>query len=187
MARMSRRGESERYQIISAWLPDCDGLSILDVGCGDGQFLSQVLSGRGRPAQLRLEDIVEKWADLSLERLRDAADKVSAHVLDSRSGQDSAQYDLVLALGVTDYDHDWRGMIADLVARSRGLLFVDVPKVGPFHNVARALWLRYHGLRLQTASRTDITRLVGGAKATVVELPLQWVIRYDVGIMRRSK
>ena len=53
--RLVRRGEAELAEVIVRWMPQSDGFTLLDAGCGDGGFLATVLLAT--PSLLRLEDL----------------------------------------------------------------------------------------------------------------------------------
>jgi 2-polyprenyl-3-methyl-5-hydroxy-6-metoxy-1,4-benzoquinol methylase len=178
-SKVFRRGESERFELLYQWMPNCDGLSVLDAGCGDGAFLRRLL--RGHPAQIRLEDIVPKWVADASKTLRDSAGVIEPVVTDIRLAKDAAHYDIVLALGIFDYVGNWPDVLRQLIARSRGTLFADFPKCGTIHSWLRRVWLRLHGIRLHAANRREIDSIVNtpGVAVDLVELPLEWVVRFD--------
>src|SRR3972149_248619 len=75
-SKLFRQGESDRLHLVRTWIPNWDGLAVLDAGCGDGAFMHSLLNGR--PAHLRLEDFAHSWAAMAHERLLNEADKVEA-------------------------------------------------------------------------------------------------------------
>jgi SAM-dependent methyltransferase len=176
-SRLARQGEKERLEVVRSWMPDCRSLSLLDVGCGDGEFLYRLLTTR--PTLLRIEDIVGKWVDVARNKLEQSADTVASVVVDSKRVNDPVKYDIVMAFGVFDYEPDWRDLLGSLMARSRGLVLVDFPKRGIWRNRIRNIWLRWHGLRLHTTGRAELESLLqkSGAVAEIRELPLQYVIK----------
>ena len=180
LALFARRGVVDRHQVISSWLPSTEGRSILDAGCGDGVFLSRVL--RGRPACIKLEDIVDRWPAVARAHLNGASDNVTMATVDCRHAQDEKRYSIVFALGVSDYDDDWPGLIQCLIRRADQILIVDFPKAGTWHCRARRSWLRFHAVQLHAAKRGEIEELTSmtGVVSDCVELPLQWVVRFQV-------
>lgn len=176
-APLFRQGESLRLQRLKSWVPNWEKLEVLDAGCGDGAFLKNLL--QGRPARLRLEDIVESWTDMARERLLDCADSIETATIDVRDTDDSSTYDVVLALGVFDYSADWPGLMASLLRRCRGMLLVDFPKSGTWHSVLRRNWLRLQGVTLHSARREELDTLMThvGVTAHIEDLPIQWIAR----------
>lgn len=174
-----RRGEQERFEVLQQWVPNCTGRSILDAGCGDGEFLQRLLNGR--PAYIHLEDVVPGWVAIAGERLHDAAETVEPVVTDIRTTDDTSRYDIVLALGVFDYETDWTQLFRQLIQRTGGVLLTDFPKRGTWHSCVRRAWLRTHGLHLHAANRSDIESLVQVPQMSIeiVELPLQWVVKCE--------
>ena len=174
-----RRGEDDRAALVGRWVPRWDGASVLDAGCGDGAFLYRVLSGR--PARLRLEDVSAAQLERAAGLLAGRADAVEAAVADVCAGGGPGGFDVVLALGVADYVADWRRLVRALLDRSAGVVIADFPRRGRPHHWARRLWLGLHGVRLSTASRAGLGAVLAecGARATVVPLPLHWMVRIE--------
>ncbi len=172
---LCRHGEGERLQLVRQWLPACDGLRILDAGCGDGVFLGRLL--HGRPACIRLEDLVAARVHEAHARLRGRADTIEAQVTDVAAAQDAARYDIVLALGIFDYNADWPALLRRLLARTAGRLVADFPKRGTLHDHLRRIWLRRHAIILQSTTRQELEELLqarsGGAR--IAELTLNWM------------
>ncbi|MBT6149240.1 MAG: methyltransferase domain-containing protein [Gemmatimonadetes bacterium] len=155
-SRLFRSGEAARRSVVRDSLPELDGLDVLDVGCGDGVFLSSVV--KGKPRLLRLEDLVPEFTQCAHDRMRDQAEHVEVGVVDSCHTECEKTFDVVLAIGVTDYQHDWVHFIEELLRRTTGRLIVDVPRERDLLNQLRRLWLWLHGIRLQTSSRHGLSR-----------------------------
>jgi SAM-dependent methyltransferase len=172
-----RRGEGHRVQVVRRWVPRWDGLAVLDAGCGDGAFVEKAMAGR--PARLRLEDISGVQLQRAAERLARRADRVEAEVADVCGRDLGGGFDVVLALGVSDYVADWGRLVGALLARSAGMVIVDFSRRGRPHHLLRRCWLWLHGVRLYTASRAELDAVLAncGAHAEVEQLPLQWVVR----------
>ncbi|MES2319268.1 MAG: class I SAM-dependent methyltransferase [Pseudomonadota bacterium] len=149
-----RVGEAERIQIARAFCGATTGLHVLDVGCGDGEFLANVLEGR--PATLTL-------SDLSMDSLATARETMRAHCADIatvagdfQSALPERQFDLVLAIGVLDYWQDWRHMLGQLAVLTSGRLLISMPPEGVPRHWLRRIWLACQGVRLQTVSRDHL-------------------------------
>jgi protoporphyrinogen oxidase len=172
-----RRGESDRLKYTRRWIPQCEGLDILDTGCGDGTFLAQILNGY--PRYIRLEDCVADNSTRAYQKLENRADQVEAVAVDTALVKDSRQYDVVFALGILDYEPDWPGLIRSLLARSRGFTILDFPKAGTFHALIRRLWLGLHQVKLQTGSRSSLNTILAKnhGDVEIIDLPLHWLLR----------
>jgi 2-polyprenyl-3-methyl-5-hydroxy-6-metoxy-1,4-benzoquinol methylase len=172
-----RRGEDARLRILRSWIPNCEGLALLDAGCGDAVFLSKLL--HGRPRKVRLVDFVAPQVAIAWNRLKYSADEVEADTCELQSSTDSSPYDIVLAMGVFDYAEDWPGLLRSLMRRSEGLVIADFPKARTLHAGLRRLWLAVHHVTMQTTQRDDLEAMLRktNAQAQIVELPLQWIVR----------
>lgn len=181
LSRLARRGEAIRLQIVSLWIPETSGRSLLDAGCGDGEFVHRLL--RGRLRFLKLEDIAAKWVAIAGKRLSHSAELVETEVTDLCHSRDGRKYDIVLALGVFDYAPDWKIMMNYLINRSRYLVILDCPKSGVLYNFARRSWLRLQGIRMHTARLAELRSLLRSydVEAQIHELPLQYLVRIRIG------
>lgn len=176
-----RRGEGGRAAVVERWLDGCAGRSVLDCGCGDGEFLGQALAAR--PALLRLEDLVPHMAGVAASRLQGRADRLESAANDARRAPDPRRFDVVLALGVIDYVADWRSLLRVLLGRADGALILSVPRAGHPHHALRRLWLSLHGIHLTALTRaaldSALAELPGRERLAVevVDLGLEWVVR----------
>lgn len=173
-----RRGAEDRLALVRGWVPRWEGLAVLDAGCGDGAFLRRALAGR--PARLRLEDLSPAQLARAEGGLRGRADAVEAAVADVSAPGAPGGFDVVLALGVSDYVADWAGLMRALLARcAAGVVIADFPRRGVPHHLLRRCWLALHGVRLSTGSRARLEAVISacGARAEVVRLPLHWMVR----------
>lgn len=172
-----RRGEDHRAAAVRRWVPRWDGVSVLDAGCGDGAFLHGVM--RGRPARLRLEDVSAAQVQRAAGRLAGRAHALEAEVADVCAPGRPGGFDVVLALGVSDYVADWRGLVRALLDRASGTVIVDFPRSGRAHHLLRRWWLSLHGVRLSTGSRAGVQAVLAdcGARAEIVPLPVHWLVR----------
>lgn len=178
-SRLCRSGEAARRSVVNRSLPDLDGLDVLDVGCGDGVFLSSVV--KGRPRLLRLEDLVPEFVRSAHGRLRGRADRLETGIVDSSEAAGGQTFDIVMAMGVTDYQRDWMHFVDLLLRRTRGRLIVDVPRQDDVRNQLRRLWLWLHGIRLQASTRRRlIARLEPVAPAPLIQVTRHsWILCLD--------
>jgi cyclopropane fatty-acyl-phospholipid synthase-like methyltransferase len=152
-------------------------MSILDAGCGDGEFLAQVL--RGRPSLIRLEDLVGENVRRASARLQHAAAEISAATTDVRVCSDLRRYDVVVAIGLFDYDKDWNTLLRHLLDRAAGMVIADFPKHSTLHSFMRRYWLRVQGVHFESTDRSRLENWLRncGHETTIAELPLQWMAR----------
>lgn len=175
-----RSGEKERRRAICGWLRSTEGLRILDAGCGDGVFLHSLL--HGRPEELVYEDLsarAVKAADGELACAGESTEGVVWDALVERGGP----FDVVLAIGMLDYQHDWVEALTRLLKRGCGVLIVSVPRRGHPRNWLRYVWLRLRGLRLQTARLSDIRGAMArcGLSFEVRSARYDWLVRIRIG------
>jgi hypothetical protein len=180
LARVFRRREDERQRLLRSWLPDCDGLDVLDAGAGDGLFLAGAL--RGKPAFLRLEDLVAANLRRAEERLRQRTAAIDACVTDVRDAAEPRRYDVVVAMGISDYVRDWEHLLEVLLRRTGDVLILDFPRADTLHRLARRTWLAMHGVALHASSRKRLDALLApfGHANDVAALSYNWVVRLRV-------
>lgn len=178
-ANVFRAGETARRQIVGRSLPELDGLDVLDVGCGDGAFLASIV--RGRPRLLRLEDLIADSVEAAHHRLSDRAERIEVGVVDSANADCEQGFDIVMAIGVTDYQPNWIRFVDQLLRRTKGRLIVDIPRTDDVRNQLRRLWLWLHGITLQTATRHGVaTGLAPLCTAPLIQVTRHsWVLCLD--------
>ena len=90
-------------------------------------------------------------------RIGSAGRTVEAAVADiNEPAHDGDTFDVVLAIGVTDYNPNWDAIIANLCRRARGTVIVDFPIAGGLRAVARKSWLRWHGVTLRRTTLEEL-------------------------------
>ena len=175
-----RSGEKERRRVLRGWLQSTEGLRILDAGCGDGVFVHSLL--RGRPAALVYEDLSARAveaADRELALAAEEAEGVVWNALVERGGT----FDVVLAIGMLDYQSDWAQALTKLLQRSAGVVIASVPRRTHPRNWLRYVWLRLRGLQLQTAGLSGIRCAVArsGLVFQVEPAKYDWLVRIEIG------
>lgn len=165
----------ERRVTIQEWFPCCDGLEILDAGCGDGTLIESVINGTA--LRIRVEDLVSSAVKKASSKLIGKSVIVEGIVDNASRPADKSKYDLVLAIGIFDYCYDWPELLNSLLGRTRGELIVDFPKTNTIHTILRYLWLRVHGIQLQATNRHRLNRLFDsvGVNAKTIELSYNWI------------
>lgn len=164
--------------MVRAWVPSTRGLAVLDAGCGDGVFLAECLSGA--PARIRLEDVSPRALAQAARALAGAAGEVEGAAVDVLEG-DAREFDLVLAIGILDYQTDPAHALRRLAARSRGTLIATIPRAGHPRNWLRRLWLAARGLPLSLATRGEAGRLARslGRPFEIRRCRLEWALRVE--------
>lgn len=173
-----RRGEAERIAVVREWLSHCDSSEVLDVGCGDGVFLDSVLPSRTR--RVRVEDIVPARVSEAVKHLERPGRIVEAAVADINVPSVSDEtFDVVLVIGVLDYNPDWREIIPRLLLRSRKTLIVDFPSASCDYAEQRKSWLGEHGLDCRFVALAELQALLEPyAESVAIEsLPYNWMVR----------
>jgi glycosyltransferase involved in cell wall biosynthesis len=175
-SRLFRHGEVARRRIVQLWVPDVTGLSILDAGCGDGKFLISVL--RGRPAMLRVEDMVASNVDAARTVLEHHADRFEGATCDSTT-EALGDFDLVMAVGLLDYQQDWQGVLMRLVQRSARTVIVSIPRGDHLRNRLRLPWLVCNGIRLTMMERQCLNDTLDNLGLTfdLHATDLEWFVR----------
>ena len=176
-----RRGEPERLNAVQRWIPYCEGLNILDVGCGDGVFLSKAIHGVAN--FLRIEDFVESEIMKARNVLANKTDDLEMVVADFRNSINKSRYDVVLAFGLLDYYRDWDILIKKLLdlTDDEGILIIDIPKSDNLHSFIRKIWLACNNVKYYRANKTELNRFIDKiqSKTEIIELSMHWMIRIN--------
>jgi len=151
----SRSGEDERLRVVRGWLPSTRGLRILDAGCGDGVFLRSILAGR--PARIACEDISGRAVRAAARELDGCADVVTSELRDAID-ESAGGFDVVLTIGMLDYQRDWRAALAKLLRRSSGVVIASVPRREHCRNWLRYVWFSLLGIDFHAAPRRQVAR-----------------------------
>lgn len=171
-----RHGEAERCRIVREWLPSTLGFNILDAGCGDGEFLSSVISGQ--PVRIRLEDMVSDNVAVACSTVTGQAVTIEGMTCDTFTCKDSG-FDVVLAIGLLDYRRDWQNALIRLIGRSRKDVIANVPRFDHPRNWLRAVWLYGHGVRLRLVRKKQLMKALRtlGLPFDVQGSRFEWFIR----------
>lgn len=174
-----RRGEGQRISTLKRWLSGCQFTSLLDVGCGDGYFLSQSLPGKIE--LMRLEDINPGNIRLASARLNKMAGKLEVAATDSFLCHDTRQYDVVLAIGLLDYYSDWPHILETLLKRTKQVMIFDCPRANTLHSVLRKVWLLLHNISLSTIAEREINNnfILNDCPYEIEKLASSWMIKID--------
>lgn len=120
-----------RRERILAWLAANKVTSVLDVGCGNGEFLLA--------AQKALPGVRLAGCDVSpevIERNRAALPGIEFHVLDLNHAALEQRFDAVVCTEVVEHCDNYRTAIGRLAAMSSRLLAMTVP-CGPLFPIDR--------------------------------------------------
>jgi len=183
-AGWARADEQRRIALVRDWIEQCRGTEVLDVGCGDGYFLEAVLPPHVR--RVRVEDLVPARVAEATGRIRCAGRTVDGAVADiNEPAGDGDTFDVVLAIGVTDYNSNWNAIIANLCRRARSTVIVDFPMTSIVRGAARKLWLRWHGVTLRWTTVEELRPLLAGYARDVelVNLGLNCAVRLTPSVL----
>jgi SAM-dependent methyltransferase len=171
-----RKGEKQRIRLIKKWMSETSFSTVLDVGCGDGYFLSEVLEKEVELA--RIEDVNPFNIARARQKLIDKSVCVEAAVVDSFLSKENKRYDMVLAIGLSDYYRDWRLIIGKLINRTNESLIVDFPRAYTFHALIRRLWLYINKLELFTVTASSLKNLIVqfGFKYEIIKVSSNWMV-----------
>lgn len=128
-------------RILTKTIADSDVKSVLDVGCGRGDF-TRALAERYPQANVRGVDFSDAMLDLAMENAgpRMEFEKGALPELDMRDGD----FDVVVALNVLHHVHgdDQSLAVANICRRSRRVLVVEIKNMScPYKRLRRGIWL----------------------------------------------
>ena len=178
----ARAHEERRVAVVREWIQQYRATDVLDVGCGDGYFLEAVLPSY--VSRVRVEDLVPARVSEAARRVGGAGRTVEAAVADvNEPAHDGDMFDVVLAIGVTDYNPNWDEIIANLCRRARNTVIVDFPMAGGLRGVARKLWLRWHDVTLRCTTLEELQPLLArhAREIETVDLGLNCAVRMTPG------
>lgn len=165
--------------IVRQWIPATDDIKILDVGCGDGKFLSVILSGF--PNKIVLEDISSNLVSEAFQNLINKAEVVEKKLCDSFCAE-SSDFDVVLAVGILDYYSNIEDRMRSLLRRSNRCLIVSFPKSNNPRNWIRNLWFYCHGIQFQMINYKRLFTLatLSGFPFEIRSTRFEWFVRIFV-------
>ena len=174
-----RSRDVERSNIITVWLPFLAGKSMCDVGCGDGTHIHRILSNGNVPSNLVLQDISESAVHRAKQNLSGCGCNLSEFVGDAFVNGIGGSYDVVIAIGVTDYYRNWDDVLRTLLEGTLELLIVDFPRKWKLRNIPRMLWLWRNGLDFNTVSHQELCDLMSrhGCSFVIEKSTYNWVVR----------
>lgn len=172
-----RKGEKQRIASVRKWIAEADYQSVIDIGCGDGYFLSEVLDKKVK--LLRMEDINANNILIAEERFAARAERVETVIADSFLAFDDREYDIVMAIGLFDYYRDWRLILDKLMERTHDTLIVDFPKSFTFHALIRKIWLFINKVSLFTITEKRLNDLVieTGLDCEIKGVSSNWMVK----------
>lgn len=176
-----RAKASERLLIVQSLLPRLHGKSMCDVGCGDGEQVFRLVDDGNAPASLMLQDISARAVRGAEARFAGYGARVSASVGDALVEGIGGPYDVVLAIGLTDYYRDWSEILRVLLEGTREVLIVDFPRKWKFRNVPRRLWLRSKRMQFNAATEREVSALVSSRTSSfaIERSTYNWIVKID--------
>lgn len=175
-AAWSRTGEGQRASFVRDVLETtlADGRrSIADIGCGDGAFLASVLP----PGHysIHVSDLSEKMLDRARLTLAPFGE-VSVHGGDGIDpGMPHA--DILIAIGVLDYWHDWDDRLAIFATRRNSLVILSLPAPSA-RQWLRSIWLAANGLSVRWFRKAVVERRLvsSGRRFRIERVAEDWMI-----------
>lgn len=121
-----------RRRMVLSWLRKLAPASLLDVGCGNGAFLTEARTALGPGVALAGADISPSVIAANRDRLPGA----EFHVLDLNDGSLERRFDAVVAMEVVEHTADHAAALRRLAAMAERWLIVTVP-CGPLFPIDR--------------------------------------------------
>jgi SAM-dependent methyltransferase len=137
MLRYSPAPKFRRKKMLR-WLRSIPCASVLDVGCGNGEFLHEAYS--------MLPHLKYSGTDVSettVERNRTRFPMMEFAVCDLDKGAHAGQYDLVVCMEVIEHTADYRASVQRLVSMTGKALLISVP-CGPVFEIDRRVGHTMH-------------------------------------------
>ncbi len=174
-----RSGERERISFVKKMIMQNSYSRVLDIGCGDGYFLSQVLETGIE--LLRIEDINPKNIESAENRLHSYAVNLDSQTIDSLKNCEQTKYDLVMAIGLLDYYPNWEMLLTFLLQKTEKTLILDFPRAYTFQWFLRCIWLMLHRIELNFAVKKTIIKLLDSINYNfeIEKLSYSWLVKID--------
>lgn len=158
MIRYSPAPRLRRTRLLS-WIKKVSGCkTLLDVGCGNGEFLLQ--------AHKEFRGLTFSGADVSsavIEANRRSLPDITFTTLDLNREHLDRKYDIVTCMEVIEHCNDYREAISRLAAMTNNWLYITVP-CGPVFEIDRRVGHQRH------FSPTEIHEALTAAGLTVTRL-----------------
>ena len=163
-SRLFRRAIFERFELTFAHCGDVSGATVLDIGCGTGQYAVQfALKGADRVVGI---DFSQSMIDFSRDMARRKG--VSGHCefrcADFADVSLEERFDIVVAVGFFDYIEDAGTVFKKIGALTRRRFLASFPRSSPFWRVQRAIrygWFK--GCRVSDYAPQELEDLCGQA------------------------
>jgi SAM-dependent methyltransferase len=182
-----RAKASERLLIVQSLLPRLHEKSMCDVGCGDGEQVFRLVDDGNVPSSLVLQDISARAVRGAQARFAAYGARVSGSIGDALVEGIGGPYDVVLAIGLTDYYRDWSEILRVLLEGTREVLIVDFPRKWKLRNVPRRLWLRSKRMRFNAATKREVLALVNSRASSfaIERSTYNWIVKIDKSVPHR--
>lgn len=163
---VARKGEDQRAAFMREHVGTEQIGTLLDIGCGDGKFISDLFNHTD--STMTLSDLSQRFVDQAESRLCGRPNTLF-HTGDGFEIIAKTNFDFIAAIGVFDYWADWRDRLALLMAQRQATIVLSVPRLRSFRQLARLVWLKNHGIGLQTVGRYELVTLLqtGGRSYTL--------------------
>lgn len=154
---VARKGEDQRAAFLRAHLTAASDGNVLDIGCGDGKFAFDIF--HEADVALTLSDLSPRFLNLAAARF--------IHIPGTKfyngNGFDlvpASSFDMIVAVGVFDYWDDWRDRLSLLISQQRATIVFSVPRFNSARQLARYVWLRMHGIKLQAVAKDELSSIL---------------------------
>jgi 2-polyprenyl-3-methyl-5-hydroxy-6-metoxy-1,4-benzoquinol methylase len=152
-----------RAEVIMKAIDRCRPRSILEVGCGDTDWLGYLAHATG--ATVAGVDYSAAGCELAKQKL--AAEGVSGEIycgdIFTLSPEKIGQYDFVYSIGLVEHFQDLKGVLTALArfVRPGGTLFTEVPNLPSMHGLLAWLWQPELLAKHRLVSRSALAKAYG--------------------------
>ncbi|WP_369743414.1 class I SAM-dependent methyltransferase [Pseudidiomarina sp. PP-1MA] len=176
-----RKGYNSRAQLIKKITGNMSGKHVIDIGCGDGSLLVDII--QGTPSTVTLIDSSERF--LQIARENESLQVLNpTYICTNGFHYKWKNPSLVLMIGVLDYSQNWINDLNDLLVQEfSGKLIFSLPVKDnwSFRFIIRRLWLRLWGIKLQSCTYSDLNKLMHQVevKFLAVRCEYDWIINVE--------
>ena len=170
MNRLLRKAIYERFAITFEHAEPLAGKTVLDVGCGSGRYALE-FARRGAARVLGL-DFSAPMLELARQTAgqQGVADRCEFRQADFTSTLLDERFDVVIAIGVFDYQQDPAGFLRAMAAHCRGRLIASFPARNLIRMRLRALRYRWNDCPVVFYTEAEIRAAAQQANLARVEL-----------------
>jgi ubiquinone/menaquinone biosynthesis C-methylase UbiE len=158
--RRLRRAVYDRFAFTLAECADLSGKTVLDVGCGSGRYFPEYCRlGARRVVGIDLSGPMLELGQVLIRR-EGIADRCRLVQGDFLELPFEGRFDVVVAMGVFDYQPEPDRALAAMVRASRGKVLASFPAPSPVRGRLRQLRYRARGCDVYYYTEQDVRELV---------------------------